>query len=299
MEQSQTHLLARKPLKRLKAHELHQQLFFDPSASDLAPLVDAVRQHGFTDRLHILPDGRVISDIWPLWAAQIVGIAYADVTVRQDLVTGDYVAIVQEIITCTAQSRKLSRIEEAACYREFRQLVGGRLQRGGGDSRDQAVALLGLRSTGRHLDLLLPLLALPIPIRRAIAKGKISKPAAHRILSLPARHQNEIACALEDGQSWKEIERAHRLGKLAGGSFPARLMRLKSELREAVEILDDDELDPRVIPQSTTEIIAIANHFARSLQKKVSQPTLSGSASMPSDSNISIQVVSNPDQSGV
>jgi ParB-like chromosome segregation protein Spo0J len=184
----------------LSPHPLQNQLLADLNEHEFQTLVDDIERNGQLQEIEITVDDVIIDGHQRVRAALALGLDEVLVWVRDDL--QDEEAIEQRFIEANFNRRQLSKLDQARCYRRWRQIERCR-DDVKGDLRDFVAERFGV--SGRTLDRWDRLLNTPIEVQRAWEADKLTLAVAGRVADLSAAKQSKISNAIRKGGDPKKV----------------------------------------------------------------------------------------------
>jgi hypothetical protein len=177
-----------------------------------------MRRNGLQHFVEILPNRTIICGHQRVRAARLLGWTSITCWVRDDLEAAGEIAIERRLIEDNLHRRQLSKLEQARCYRNLRELaeheesmasdddnqlltVGKKRKRG--DTRD--VLAERFDKSGRTMDRWERVLDTPIEVQAAYEQKRISFAVAEKVAGLRPADQAGIAKRIREGEEPKAV----------------------------------------------------------------------------------------------
>jgi len=184
----------------LSPHPLQNELLADLGEHELQSLADDMGRNGQLQVIEITEDNVIIDGHQRVRAAMKLGLDEVSVWVRDDL--KDDEAVEKRFIEANLNRRQMSKLDQARCYRRWKQIERCR-DDVKGDLRDFVAERFGI--SGRTLDRWDRLLNTPIEVQRAWEADKLTLAVAGRVADLSAAKQSKISNAIRKGGDPKTV----------------------------------------------------------------------------------------------
>lgn len=195
----QRRLETRRP-QDLIPHPLQNKLLADLGEHEFQTLVDDIERNGQLQAIEITVGDVIIDGHQRVRAGLTLELNEVSVWVRDDL--QDEEAIEQRFIEANFNRRQMSKLDQARCYRRWKQ-IERRRDDVKGDLRDFFGKRFGV--SGRTLHRWDRLLDTPIEVQRAWEADELTLAEAGRVADLTADKQTKISNAIRKGGDPKTV----------------------------------------------------------------------------------------------
>jgi ParB-like chromosome segregation protein Spo0J len=233
------------PIHRLRDHHQQAAMFHDLECAEFDDLVASIRLKGIEHPLEVTPDGTIIDGHQRKRVAELLGWTEVPVEVCDDL-AGDDVAIDLAHARANKTRRQLDALDRVRLERRVMELERGRRWADVSENEKQLLRDEMCKRHGysdRHVKRLINILTTPMPVQKAVSKGRLPLVKADRVSRLSWPKQTKIVEEIEAGGEPAEIVDRYLTARRRPPKADVAYRRLMADVERALDDLEGREAE--------------------------------------------------------